>query len=349
MNLIKKIIAVCSFCTLLTTANCFATTNDFVISEDTNYCYKNYQLMEEEENVFWNMLDKEIELDKQKYKYVSFEKTGGNEEHIIDISTSKTILSKTKNKDDIIKQLGETIKYEKDGFMGEYTIDPNSLKITTNENGFREVLIEKTITYINLDKNDLSYIPKQTQKDGKTLDLLNVEWKVESTKEIGGYTVPNTYIGKAYYACKERIDYPNTYTVTAKYFGTATKVEEKPVNITVKYEKIEEDNNILLPVMGTVGSFIVVVILFFTGNITVYNFKNNKWKKVGKVKLKKGNTIKLNRFSIIEDTNKYRLVFSKRATQKVKGKLLTIKKNSTTKQMLANVNNEKHYSIEVRI
>lgn len=351
MNWLKRILAVFSFCALLTTANCFAATNDYRISEDLNFCYKTYQIMEEEENVFWEMLDKEISLDEQSYKYVSFEKSGGNVEDIIDISTKKTILSKTKNKESIIKQLGETIKYEKDGFIGEYTINPNSLKITTNENGFKEVLIEKTITYINLDKNDLSYIPKQTEKDGMKLDLLNVEWKVESTKEIGGYIVPNTYSGKAYYACKQRIDYPDTYTVTAEYFGTATKIEEKPLNITVKYEKVPEvkNNNIILPVVGSVGSIIIIVLFFLNGNVTVFNFKNNKWKKVGKVRIGKNNTIKLSRFSIIENTNKYKLVFSKKATKKVKGKLITYIKNNTTKQMLANVNNEDIYTIEIRI
>lgn len=354
MKCLKRILAVCSFCTLLTTANCFAMTEqELKVSDDTNYCYKTYQIMESEEELFAEMLLKEINVADQTYKYVDYEKTGGNIETTIDISETKTILSKTKNRNEIIKQFGETIKYEKDGFIGEYTINPNSLKITTNENGFREVLIEKTITYTNLEKNDLTFIPKQTTKDGYTLDLLNVEWEVETTKEIGSYTVPNTYKGKGYYATKRRIDYPDTYTVTAEYFGTATKIEEQPITITVKYEKVvipevKEDNNFLPVVGGMTGGVIVIWLLFF-GNITVYNLKDNQWKKVGKVRMKRNYTIKLDRFSLIEDTNKYKLVFSKRLTRKVKGKLITISKNRATIKALANINNETNYTIETRI
>ena len=352
MKWLRKILAVCSFCTLLTTVNCFAMTEEITFSDDSNYCYKTYQIQEEEEKLFLEMLEKEITVGEQKYKYINYDKSGGNVETIIDISQEKTILSKTKNIDNIIEQLGETIKYEENGFVGEYTLNPNTLKITTNENGFREVLIEKTITYTNLEKNDLSFIPKETQKNGLTLNLLNVEWEVETTKEIGSYIVPNTYIGKGYYATKQRIDYPDTYTVTGEYFGTATKIEENPISITVKYEKIVEDDKEeinILPVAGGISGILVIVLLFFTGNITVYNYKNEQWKKVGKARMKRNNKIKLDRFSLIESSNKYKLVFSKRLTQKVKGKMITISKNNTTKQMLANVNNQINYTIETRI
>lgn len=351
MKWLKKILAVCSFCTLLTTVNCFAMAGEINFSEDSNCCYKTYQIMENEEDLFLEMLEKEIVVGEQKYKYVNYEKSGGNVETTIDISQEKTILSKSKNIDDIVEQLGETMKYEKDGFIGEYILNPNTIKITTNENGFKEVLIEKTITYTNLEKNDLSFIPKETQKNGLTLNLLNVEWEVETTKEIGSYIVPNTYIGKGYYATKQRIDYPDTYTVTAEYFGTATKVDEKPINIVVEYEKIDEekDFNILPSVVGGISGTVIIVLLFFTGNITVYNYKNNQWKKVGKVRMKKNNKIKLDRFALIENTNKYKLVFSKKLTQKINGQMITISKNNTTKQMLANVNNQINYSIETRI
>ena len=137
----------------------------------------------------------------------------------------------------------------------------------------------------------------------------------------------------------------------AEYFGTATKIEEKPINIIVKYEIVPEvkEKNVLLPVAGGIGSIIIIVLFFLNGNVTVFNYKNNKWKKVGKVKIKRNNTVNLSRFSIIENTNKYKLVFSKKATRKVKGKLVTYVKNNTTKQMLANVNNEDVYTVEIRI
>ena len=356
MKWFKKILAVCSFCTLLTTVNCFAVTMEKTeITEDELNCYKTYQVMESEKDIFLEMLSKEIEVDGSKYKYVDYTTEGGNTLETIDINTTKTILSKTNNKDKIIEQLENTIKYEKDGYIGEYILNPNTLKIKTNYNGFREDLIEETINYTNLEKNDLDFIPKQTIKDGLTLELLNVEWKVESTKMIGEYEVANTYTAKCYYATKQRVDYPNTYTVTAEYLGTATKTEEHPITYVVKYEKEEpevveekQENNVL-PVVGGTTGIILVIVFFLTRNVTVYNYKDGEYKKVGKVRATKVGKIKLDRFSLFETTNKYKLELSKSLTKKFKGKMITVSKNGTTIKMLVKENEKEKYIVEVRI
>lgn len=69
MKWFKKILAVCSFCTLLTTVNCFAVTmEETKITEDELNCYKTYQVMESEKDTFLEMLSKEIEVDGNKYK-----------------------------------------------------------------------------------------------------------------------------------------------------------------------------------------------------------------------------------------------------------------------------------------
>lgn len=356
MKWFKKILAVCSFCTLLTTVNCFAVTMEKTeITEDKLNCYKTYQVMESEKDTFLEMLSKEIEVDGNKYKYVDYTAEGGNISKTIDINTTKTILSKTNNKDKIIEQLENTIKYEKDGYIGEYNLNPNTLKIKTNYNGFREDLIEETINYNNLEKNDLDFIPKQTVKNGLTLDLLNVEWQVESTKMIGEYEVANTYTAKCYYATKQRVDYPNTYTVTAEYLGTATKTEENPITYVIKYEKEqpeqveEKQENNVLPVIGGTTGIILVIVFFLTRNVTVYNYKDGEYKKVGKVRATRDGRIKLDRFSLFETTNKYKLKLSKNLTKKLKGKMITVSKNGTTIKMLVNSNEKERYIIEVRI
>ena len=346
MKWFKKILAVCSFCILLTTVNCFAITMEKTeITEDELNCYKTYQVMESEKDTFLEMLSKEIEVDGSKYKYVDYTAEGGNISETIDINTTKTILSKTNDKDKIIEQLENTIKYEKDGYIGEYILNSDTLRIKTNYNGFREDLIEEKINYNNLERNDLDFIPKQTVKNGLTLDLLNVEWQVESTKMIGEYEVANTYTAKCYYATKQRVDYPNTYTVTS----------ENPITYVIKYEKeqpeqVEEkkENNVL-PVVGGTTGIILVIVLFLTRNITVYNYKDGKYKKVGKVRATRDGRIKLDRFSLFETTNKYKLKLSKNLTKKLKGKMITVSKNGTTIKMLVNSNEKERYIIEVRI
>ena len=169
---------------------------------------------------------------------------------------------------------------------------------------------------------------------------------------IGEYEVPNLYTAKCYYAGKQRINYPNTYNVTAEYKGTAIKEIKNPYTYTIKYNKEEvpetKENNLLIPIAGSTTGIILVIIFLFTKNVTVYNYKDGKYVKMGKTRMTRNNTIKLNKYSLFETTNKYKLEFSKKSTQKMQGKIITISKGNVKIKMLVSSNNEK-YSIETRI
>lgn len=358
MKILKRILAVCSFCTLLTATNCFAVTlNKTDVTDNKLNCYRTYLVQSGEQNSFIENIDKEIEVFGDKYTYDSYEVTGGSTQDTIEINTTKKITSKTKNLDSIINQLETTISYDENGYVGEYILNTDNIQIKTNYNGFREDLIEETINYNGLSRNDLDFLPKQTIKDGITLDLLNIEWEVETTKKIGEYEVADVYTAKCYYAGKQRIDYPNTYSVTAEYTGTATKEIEAPYTYKLKYNKVpdpipevieekKEDN--ILPVVGGTTGCILVVIFFLTRNVTVYNYKDGEYKKVGKTRMKANNTINLTKFSLFETTNRYKLEFSKGLTNKMQGKMITIAKGNTKIKMLVNTDDEK-YRIETRI
>ncbi len=359
MKWIRRILAVSSFCTLLTVSNCFAITLDKTnVTDDKNNCYKTYLVQEYEQNSFVENLEKNIEVFGDKYTFDSYTIEGGSTIDTIDITTTKKITSKTNNLESIINQLGTTISYEQDGYVGEYILNTQNIQIKTNYNGFREDLIEETINYSSLSRNDLDFIPKQTVKDGLTLDLLNVEWEVETTKMIGEYEVADLYTAKCYYAGKQRIDYPNTYSITAEYTGTATKEIPSPYKYIVKYNKVEErkpdpipevvEENNFLPVAGGTTGIILVIIFFFTRNVTVYNYKDGEYIKVGKTRMNRKNTISLTRFSLFETTNKYKVEFSKGLTNKMQGKMITITKGKNKIKMLVSTDNEK-YSIETRI
>lgn len=360
MNWLKKVLAVCSFCTLLTTTNCLAVTQENTdITDDKLNCYKTYLVQEDEKDTFIETLDKDIEVFGEKYTFDSYTFEGGTTTDTIDISTTKKITSDTNNLNSIINQLGRTIHYEKDGYIGEYQLNTEKIQIKTNYNGFREDLIEETINYTGLERNDLDFIPKQTEKDGLTLELLNVEWKVETTKMIGEYEVADLYTAKCYYAGKQRVNYPNTYSVTAEYTGTATKEILTPYTYTVKYNKVEEEiptvspevvekkENNIIPIASGSTVIILVILFFLSKNVTVYNYRDGKYIKVGKTILN-NNTINLTKYSMSEVTNKYKLEFSKRLTNKLQGKMITISKGKNKIKTLVNTDSEK-YSIEIRL
>lgn len=52
----------------------------------------------------------------------------------------------------------------------------------------------------NLDRNDMSYVPATTVKNGKTLSLANVDWQVTGTALVGESLVPSQFQAVATYS-----------------------------------------------------------------------------------------------------------------------------------------------------
>ena len=347
-NILKKITIVLSMTLLLTTANCFAYTEESSITNE-NKLIKTYTVNKDEEQDFLNQIQKEYSDEEYNYKLEKQDKSGGDYTESKDIITTKTITLKTNNTQKILKEFPETIEYSENDYNGEYVIDTDSLKVVTNYNGYTEYLVEDNKEYPNLSRNDLDFIPKEILKNGIKLDLLKVDWELQSTKMVGDYEVADKYIAKCYYAGKIRKDNPYTYTVTATYKGVATKTIENPYQYTLIYSFEKIPNNNLIYIIG--GSSIGIIAIFFIvrKNAKVYNLNNGEYKFVGRIYIRK-DKIKLSRFAPFEKTNKYKIIIADRKVKKLENKMITIVKGKNTVSKLVNSNNNiKPYTIEVRI
>ena len=347
-NILKKITIVLSMTLLLTTVNCFAYTEESSITNE-NKLIKIYTVNKDEEQDFLNQIQKEYSDEEYNYKLEKQDKSGGDYTESKDIITTKTITLKTNNTQKILKEFPETIEYSENDFNGEYVIDTDSLKVVTNYNGYTEYLVEDNKEYPNLSRNDLDFIPKEILKNGIKLDLLKVDWELQSTKMVGDYEVADKYIAKCYYAGKIRKDNPYTYTVTATYRGIATKTIENPYQYTLTYSFEKIPNNNLIYIIG--GSSIGIIAIFFIvrKNAKVYNLNNGEYKFVGRIYIRK-DKIKLSRFAPFEKTNKYKIIIADRKVKKLENKMITIVKGKNTVSKLVNSNNNiKPYTIEVRI
>ena len=310
-NILKKITIVLSMTLLLTTVNCFAYTEESSITNENNLI-KTYTVNKDEEQDFLSQIQKEYSDEEYNYKLEKQDKSGGDYTETKDIITTKTITLKTNNTQKILKEFPETIQYSENDFNGEYVIDTDSLKVVTNYNGYTEYLVEDNKEYPNLSRNDLDFIPKEILKNGIKLDLLKVDWELQSTKMVGDYEVADKYIAKCYYAGKIR-------------------------------------NNNLLYIIG--GSSIGIIAIFFMvrKNAKVYNLNNGEYKFVGRIYIRK-DKIKLSRFAPFEKTNKYKIIIADRKVKKLENKMITIVKGKNTVSKLVNSNNNiKPYTIEVRI
>lgn len=87
----------------------------------------------------------------------------------------------------------------------------------------------------NLDRNDMSYVPATTVKNGKTLSLANVEWQVTGTALVGEALVPAQYQAVATYSASSSYQAATGYVTTAEYHGTVTSEGVDSITYTVVY------------------------------------------------------------------------------------------------------------------
>ena len=301
------------------------------VIDEEEYLYQIYEVNDKETFD----VPKQIETNKGKYELYQYSIGSDSYEEEIEIVKTEKTVTNTKNKDDIVQQLPNEIAYNENGYEGKYILDKESLKIETNYNGYKEYLVEKEVEYNNLDKNDLSYIPKQVKKGSWTLDLITTKWIVETTKMIGDNEVPNTYTAKCYYATKYKKDNPYTYTVTATYKGKAVKVIETPCEYHIEYKRVKENNTRIILTTVSSGIIIALMLLVRNNKIKIYANKGNKYKYLGKVRYnKKEGLIDITRKTTRDSSNNYKLKFGKSLLRKLENKTIRIQKNNITKYMV---------------
>ena len=147
----------------------------------------------------------------------------------ITVNTAKNDLAQ------ILAELSPSMPYEKGGFSGELALDHTTL--STEASGYTTKYSKTTETKVigNLDRNDMSYVPPTTVKNGKTLSLANVEWQVTGTALVGESLVPAQYQAVATYSASGSYQAATGYVTTAEYRGTVTAEGVGSITYTVVY------------------------------------------------------------------------------------------------------------------
>lgn len=335
---LKRVIIIITYVIILLVTKCFGYTieTDNIYEENQQkYNVKTYNVTADEEKEFLENLKELYTADGVIYTLKNMEKEDKTETLTRNITTTKTITTNTNDKAKIIEKLPQTIDYNQDGYTGMYELNTNNLDIKSHYNGYSEYLVEENKQYKDLQRNDLDFIPKQITKNGITLDLLNTDWEIQETKQLGETEVADKYIANCYYAGKIKKDNPYTYTITATYTGVAEKTEEIPFIYTVYYEMqeiqepLQEDSKInIMPILGGSGAGLILAVFFFIRkNAKVYNLQYGHWKLVGKAYIRKPE-INITRFSSTEVTNRYKIELSKNAMSKLKLSKIQVIKGS---------------------
>lgn len=146
-----------------------------------------------------------------------------------------TVETAKKNLDVVLAQLAPTMEYDDGTWSGTLALDHTS--INTQAAGYTtgSSTVTATKTIGPLDRNDMSYVPATTVKNGVTLNLSNVEWQVIGTDLVGDVMAPCSYQAVATYSGKSYYSAATGYVTTANYVGEVSHEGVESVTYQVTY------------------------------------------------------------------------------------------------------------------
>ena len=319
-------------CSLLLSQNIYASELSNIIEKNDKINFE-YEVSREEKDLFIENLEKEINYQDKNYKMLDYNIVEQDYIDTIETNCIKEINFNSNSLEDILSVLPKTINYNENGYIGINNLDYENISITPIYNGYYEEYIEEAIQYFYLIRNDMNFIPKEIEKDGHKLYLVNVDWYKQTTKNTGTFEITDLYRGEALYRGVKRIYNPYTYKVVAKYKGNAEKKITQPFLIKVNYEEVipqieekEESNRTLPLAISTTSSiFFILLIIFSSNRVKVYCNK----KYVGRYKIN-NNVLDISK-SNIKNSNNYLLKFNNRLYKKYRGKSIKVLKGELSK------------------
>ena len=168
---------------------------------------------------------------------------------------TETVTLETDSKDlgKILEQLETTLDYDDGTYSGVLTLDHTAIR--TEAAGYtsqaRTVTATKTIG--PLDRNDMSYVPATTVKNGVTLNLSNVDWQVIGTDLVGNALAPASYQAVATYSGKAYSKVATGYITSADYVGEITRSDVESVTYKVTYLGTAAEGTSLIATRGNVS------------------------------------------------------------------------------------------------
>lgn len=241
------------------------------------------------------------ETDPETLKEPSFEYDGFSyawayttkEEHTFletkPITETVTVETAKKDLNVVLEQLAPTIPYDDGEFTGELALDHTTLSTVAAGYANRSGKVTATKTIGPLDRNDMSYIPATTVKDGRTLTLANVEWQVIGTDVVGDVMAPCSYQAVATYSASTSYQVATGYVTTAEYKGEVVSQGVDSITYTVVYvgsEIVPAEPEPTAPIerahpsfalpMGIIGGVLLAVLLAALAGGGVYLFLHRK-------------------------------------------------------------------------
>ena len=163
-----------------------------------------------------------------------------------------TLETDTKDLGKILEQLAATLDYDDGTYSGVLNLDHTAIRIEAAgyTSQARNVSVTKTIG--PLDRNDMSYVPATTVKDGVTRSLSGVDWQVIGTDLVGDDLAPASYQAVATYSGKSYHRVATGYITSANYVGEVSRNDVESVTYKVTYLGTESGSSTPVPERGSI-------------------------------------------------------------------------------------------------
>lgn len=181
------------------------------------------------------LVEEPFTLDGYRYTFADIIKT---ENHVDDTVLKTETVTLETEKDDlsqILAQLSPTTDYDDGMYSGKLALDHTSIHTEAAGYETRHSTLRETKVIDQLDRNDMSYVPGTTVKNGCTLSLSNVEWRVTGTELVGETLIPSSYQAVATYSGSTAYRAATGYVTTAEYTGEVSRTGVESVTYTVTY------------------------------------------------------------------------------------------------------------------
>ena len=152
-------------------------------------------------------------------------------------AVTQTVTVETAKKDlaTVLEQLAPTIPYDDGEYAGELALDHTTLSTEAAGYTTQWGTVTETKTIGPLDRNDMSYIPATTTKNGLTLSLANVDWQIIGTDLIGDVLTPCSWQAVATYSGSTSSKVATGYVTTVDYKGEVVAEGVESITYTVVF------------------------------------------------------------------------------------------------------------------
>lgn len=232
----KRVIS-CVLLMLVLTSNAFAleVPTDTVVQNlnGSQQAIKTFTVSPEQDPAA--LIEEPFELEGYLYTFADIVKS---ENPVEETQLHTEVITVETTKDDlalILEQLKPTIEYDDGRFQGTLALDHTSLNTVAAGYATKNYTVTETKTIGQLDRNDMSYVPATTIKNGRTLSLANVEWQVTGTDLVGEALMPSQYQAVATYSAKASYQAATGYVTTAEYTGEITHEGVESVTYVLTY------------------------------------------------------------------------------------------------------------------